>query len=123
MDGKGKKPRVNNVVKMLQGPRPRPRRKSAGGKSLERVQSSSEEENGIDCLQLTKKKQPVYRRYPEIKKYRQLKQQIQDLQAENQTQVQQLQSQKVNLQRRGIMSKEFKVPDYIAAHGRNTSYI
>ena len=77
----------------------------------------------MDFLQLTKKKkQPVFRKYPEIKKYRQLKQQIQDLQEENKTQAQQLQSQKVNLQRRGIMSKEFKVPDYNIAHSRNMGH-
>lgn len=35
------------------------------------------------------------------------------------TQAAQLKNQKISLQKRGIMSKEFKVPDYIAGVGRN----
>lgn len=64
--------RVSNVVKMLQGPRPIPRRKSAGGNQKDQHDESSEEE-GFDVLQLTKKKQPIVGRYPEIKRYRKLK--------------------------------------------------
>ena len=74
MKSKNSLTRISNVVKMLQGEMPKPRRKSAGGNQFEQQPPSSEDEDRVDMLQLTKKKkQPYGRPYAEIKKYRKLK--------------------------------------------------